>query len=580
MQLIRRNRNPSLRVTRQIPNVEKIRVREAREFKGGLNTFDTPLNLSTRFIIECRNLYPDTNGRLRLRYGTSVFADVTGVLDEIIAMEYYNTGIIAVGKNGKIVSINASGVATLRWDATIADNSVAPSGNNSPSGWSTGLTFASFTQFAGDLIICNGVDKPLRMQPNYACTYLYDAGTASNVNVPIAKFCTTCNNYLILANTTTDKTTLYIGMKAVAGTFVGDPGVDNDAVNFVTNTYVNRGSPDITGIAAFRDTLIVSFNETLLAIKLGTYDTSGNHPAHIPDVEDVIENHGSVSHRCLVPLGDDILLLDQAGMAGVQRAALTAKLSPTRESTLIGTDLQQSLAPFTQAQLEQHVFAIHDRIAQHIMFFVPKSDTVAVNTDNNVFVYCFDRALKFNAWAYFDQMAYRCGCRTAEGRIFLAQGVKVFFYHNQYNPLYNDYSIGGTQTWDTGQLWDDNTGWEELSNAVGVPIPYTFATPWSDMRTTGMLKYSKYASVICEGNGTFSLQMFVDDFLQPELSMQFQMTEIPANTNVATRPANNAQLYAWPAKFNSMRLRVTGESNAYIAFVGLQMYYITGSIRR
>jgi hypothetical protein len=158
--------------------------------------------------------------------------------------------------------------------------------------------------------------------------------------------------------------------------------------------------------------------------------------------------------------------------------------------------------------------------------------------------------------------------------------VKVFFYHNQYNPLYNDYSIGGTQPWDTGQLWDDNTGWEELSNAVGVPIPYTFATPWSDMRSTGLLKYSKYASVICEGNGTFSLQMFIDDFLQPELSMPFQMTEIPAGVDVAARPANNAQLYAWPAKFNSMRMRITGESNAYIAFVALQMYYITGSIRR
>jgi hypothetical protein len=51
-----------------------------------------------------------------------VFADVTGVLDEIIAMEYYNTAISsAVGKNGKIVS-TTPWRAALRWDATIADS--------------------------------------------------------------------------------------------------------------------------------------------------------------------------------------------------------------------------------------------------------------------------------------------------------------------------------------------------------------------------------------------------------------------------------------------------------------------------
>lgn len=580
MRLIRPNRNPSLRLTRQIPNVEKLRVREAREFKGGLNTFDTPLNLSTRFVIECRNLYPDTNGRLRLRYGTSLFANLTDMLDEIIAMEYYNTAIIAVGKNGKIASINASGVATLRWDATIADNSVAPSGNNSPSGWSTGLTFASFTQFAGDLIICNGVDKPLRMQPNYACTYLYDAGTASNVHVPIAKFCTTCNNYLILANTPTDKTTLYIGMKAVAGTFVGDPGVDNDAVNFITNTYVNRGSPDITGIAAFRDVLMVSFNETLLAIKLGIYETSGTHPAHIPDVEDVIENYGSISHRCLVPLGDDILFLDQAGMAGVQRATLTAKLSPTRESTLIGADLQQTLAPFTQAQLEQYVFAIHDRIAQHIMFFVPKSDVVTTSTDNNVFVYCFDRLQKFNAWSYFDNMPYRCGTRTTEGRIFLANAAIIYRYHNEYEPLYNDGATLSLQNWSDDTTWDDSTKWSETVPSVGTPIPFVFSLPWSDLQSTMHIKQSRYISVQAEGEAQYTLQMFIDGFSNPEMSMTFTETNTPATPNQAIRPSNNAQLYAWPQKFEKMRMRIEGSANNYIGFVSIQIAYLVGSIRR
>jgi hypothetical protein len=579
MVVMRQRARARLPLVGRTPPTEKLQISEAREFKGGWNTFDTPLNLSSRFLTEIRNLYPDTNGRLRMRYGTSLFADATGILDEIIALDYFNTAIIAVGKNGKIVSITANGTTTLRWDNTIADASVPPAGNSTPTGWSTGLEFVCFTQFAGKLIICNGVDKPLIMQANYATSYLYDVGTASNVNVPIARYCTTCDNYLILANTPTDKTTLYIGMKGVAGTFVGDPGVDNDAINFVTNTYINRGSPDITGLSAFRDTLIVTYNETLVALKLGVYSTDSS-PEHIPDVEDVIENYGSVSNRCIVPLGDDILFLDQAGMSGVQRAIITAKLSPQRESTLISENMQQALAPLTAAQLEQHVFAVHDRIAQHILFFVPKSDTVTATTDNNVFVYCFDRGQKFRAWSYFDQMAYRCGTRSTEGRIFLAQGTKVFFYHNQNDPLYNDYSVGGTQDWDTGQPWDDNIGWEEAANAIGTPIPYSFTLPWSDLRAPAKVKYSKYAAVVSEGNGNFSLEMYVDDFLTAELSMAFQMTEIPADTSLSLRPANNSQLYAWPQKFEKMRLRITGSSNAYIAFVGLQMMYITGSIRR
>lgn len=560
------------KLTRKLPPVEKLKVAEAREFRGGLNTFDTPLNLSTRYVTAIRNLYPDTNGRLRMRYGTSYFADAVATLDEIVNIEYFNTAIIAVGKNGKVVSIDGTGTVTVRWDTAIA--AALP---GTPSAWSTGLTSVNFTQFNGKLIICNGVDKPLTMTAAYAVTYLSDAGTGSNVNVPRAKYCVTHGNYLILACTPTDKTTLSIGMKGTAGTFVGDPGVDNDAVDFVTSTYVNRGSPDITGLGSFRDTLIVSFTETLLAMKLGNYNADGDH---LPTVEDVIENHGAISHRCIVPLGDDILFLDQAGMASVQRALITATLSPVRESTLIGEDMQAAMAIFTPAQLDQYVFAIHDRIAQHILFFIPKSATVEETTDNNVFVYCFDRSQKFRAWSYFDQMRYRCGTRTTEGRVFLASGTKIYYYHNQYDPLFNDYSVNGQQLWQGFQPWNDAQGWIEASQAVGLAIPYNFELPWTNMKQPGKLKMSKYVGFSMEGDGVFTLQMYVDGFPQPELSMQFDMTKEPAGTDIAVRPSHNAQLYAWPHKFDRMRFRVEGSSDDYIAFVSIELHYLVGSIRR
>jgi hypothetical protein len=574
------------RLVRRLPPVEALRIREAREFKGGLNTFDTPLNLSTKYLTELRNLYPDTNGRLRLRYGTSMFVDTDAIIDEIVGLEFYNNALIVVGKNGKIVSVTSDGTITLRWDTAIA--AALP---GTPDAWSTDLTFISFAQFGGSLILCNGVDKPLIMDELYAVNYLADLGTGSNTNVPRAKYCVTHNNYLILAVEPDEASTLFISMRGTSGTYEGDPGVDNDGVNFLTNTYVNRGSPAITGLGSFRDKLIVSFSETLLAITLGNYDES-SPPAHIPRVDDVIENHGSISHRCIVPLGDDILFLDKGGMASVQRALITATLSPVRESTLIGTDMQNAMAPLNPAQLEDSTFAIHDRIAQHIMFFIPKSATITSDTDNNVFVYCFDRSQKFRAWSYFDQMAYRCGARTAEGRIFLSKGTEVYYYHNQYEQLYSDYSVPGNQRWDTNQYWADGTGWDApadtestvIAGRIGAPvgeaIPYAFSLPWSDMQSPGRIKLSKYMAVSAEGTGSYTVQMYVDELIQPELTMTFQMTTVPTNTELVARPGNNSQLYAWPQKFEKMRMRISGSSNAYIGFVGVQLMYLQGSIRR
>jgi hypothetical protein len=565
-------------LTKRLPPVNALDWADAREFKGGLNTYDTPLNLSRRFVTELRNLYPDTNGRLRLRYGTTLFSDVSSMLDEIVGIQYFNAALIVVGKNGKIVSINASGVATVRWSF----------------GWSINLTTCCFTQFNGSLIICNGVDKPVTMNQIYTVNFLADAGTAGNVNVPRAKFCATYNNYLIMAVTPTDKTTLYIGAKGTAGTFYGDPGVDNDAVNFITSTYVNIGSPDITGMSIFRDKLIIAFAETVLSLQLGNY--SGTPAKHIPAVHDTINSYGCVSNRCIVPIGDDILLCDQTGISSLSRSVITNSLNPVREATLISADIQKAMSGFTPKQLDQYTFAVHDRIAQQVMFFVPKSTTVEQTTDNNVYVFCFDKSQKLRAWSYYDQMAYRCGTRTTEGRVFLTQGTKVYYYRNQYEPVYSDYVLPGSQPWNDSTNWNDNTGWQEISTGVGVPIPYAFTTPWTDLRKPGNLKQSKYLNVLAEGDGLFTVEMFVDRFSAAELSAQFVVSDDPRSyqyyytdkavtdiahaLNAGTRPATTAQLYAWPHKFDLMRLRASGTAISYIAFVALQVAYLGGSIRR
>lgn len=560
----------------KVPGADGLHAAVAKNFRGGLNTFDTPLNLNTKYLIELRNLYPDTNGRLRLRFGTSLFGDLSPYFTSIIASEYYAGVLIIVGSNGKIVALNAAGAPTLIWSTAIAATR-----SGSPAGWSTGLTFASFTQFSGQLVICNGVDKPLICNETFTVNYLADAGTGSNVNVPRARYCTTHNNYLVLAVTPDDTTTLFIGMRGTAGTFLGDPGVDNDAIDFPTDTYINRGSPDINGLGSFRDRLVVGYGETILALQLGNYVST----KHVPLIEDAITGYGCISHRCIQSIGDDVFFMDQAGVTSLARATLTQYLTPVRENVLISADMFNALSKFSLTQMSNSVFSLHDRSSQHILFFVPKSSTVTDTTDNEVFVYCFDKTQKLRAWTRFDNMAYRCGARSADGRIFLCSGSNVYYYHNLYEPNYNDYAVTGPQAWSDGTSWDDGTDWNDPAatpptTLTGAAIPFAFSLPWSDMHATAHNKFCKYLLQDVEGDGAYTVEMFIDRLPLAELSMAFAATSEPEAVTLGVRPANNEGLYAWSTKFHRMRLRVSGSSNNFIAFVALGLMFQTGSMRR
>jgi hypothetical protein len=261
----------------------------------------------------------------------------------------------------------------------------------------------------------------------------------------------------------------------------------------------------------------------------------------------------------------------------VQRALITGNLSPTRESTLISVTLQNALKDFSPAQLEQYTFCAHDRIAQHLMFFVPKSTTVTSTTDNHVFVYCFDKAQRFKAWTYFDGMPYRSTARSAENRTFFASNNKIWYYRNQYDPLYNDASALATQTWDDGTSWDDATNW---IGEAGAPIAFEFEMPWSDLREPGKIKQSKYFATTFEGAASVHTNMYIDGFTSESLSTDFTQTDLPVSGEDFLRPSNNAQLIAWPQKFESFRLKFTGSASSFFSIVAIRLAYLAGSIRR
>lgn len=140
---------------RRIRRQSVLKTSIIREFDGGLNVIDNDLNLTTKYAKELKNMLRLADGSIGIRYGNKQFADLTGALGDttVVNIIYFRQHIIAVGRNGRIAKVNGAGVAALIWDESIA-NAL----DGAPNGWGT-TPFCSFTQFKGELIIVNGIDR-------------------------------------------------------------------------------------------------------------------------------------------------------------------------------------------------------------------------------------------------------------------------------------------------------------------------------------------------------------------------------------------------------------------------------------
>ena len=137
-----------------------------RDFSGGWNEVDNDLNLDTKFSKKLENMQLGVDGANSVRPGTELFAETSAYLDEIIACEYFSGHIVAVGKNGKMVKVDAAGNVYEIWSDDWANNL-----KGAPAGW-TATSFASFAVFNGELIVCNGVNKPVIIDRNMNAIYL------------------------------------------------------------------------------------------------------------------------------------------------------------------------------------------------------------------------------------------------------------------------------------------------------------------------------------------------------------------------------------------------------------------------
>ena len=349
-----------------------IKTATAREFNGGWNVIDNELNLDPSYGTILDNVVRGLDGSICVRWGTQFLADAHASAARIINITYFQASVIIVLSDGKIVRMLADGTKTTY---TVP----AP-------GWSTNVEFASFATFNGDLIICNGIDKPLianwmktpPMTP--PVQFLKDLGTGVNTYTPIARYVCACNRFLLMAGDPLEPNRVHISQEGTSGTWYGDPDPNNA-------TYVDLGASGIpgdqiiTGLNTYRDRVVVAFPSAIVLGQLNIFDdTSGDH---IPKFDDVIENIGCHSHRTMVNLGKDMLMLDDNGVPSIARSLLSGSVEPKRVSELIDPAVGRNMGELSEADIVLRTHAVYNPTDKQYMLFVPNHSeaTVKLTTD-------------------------------------------------------------------------------------------------------------------------------------------------------------------------------------------------------
>ncbi|MBU2051507.1 MAG: hypothetical protein KKH61_21360 [Gammaproteobacteria bacterium] len=332
-----------------------------------------------------------TTGNLNL--GDAVTFDDYILAGNILHMQYFNRHMVVFDDIGEIAKVDdETGVATRIWSANHADtltSGLVPT--RACIGWSS-------TTFKSSIIACNGADrdKPIQIDEDFAVEFLIDKATLSNAHVPCADIVLGMQGYVIFGRTAngggTNTGDPFVSLSALNtdGTFSGEAS-PQDAMDKDLSMITDTVNPIVIGAAPFRDKLFVAFYDRGMIGTLGIYSSGGDHE---PDFSDTISEHGTVSHRTLVPLGNDIFMCDYAGVPSVSISSQSTAFIPVRVSELIGPEIQRHLANLSEQTLKEKAFAVFNKSDRQYMLFLPKYDDATLSAASNPFL--FNDALKEN----------------------------------------------------------------------------------------------------------------------------------------------------------------------------------------
>ena len=545
-----------------------LQVSTVRAFEGGLNVSDTDLNMAPKFAKVLDNLERSVDGSLSVRPGTKLFSNNIAIAGDIVNCYYFNNYVITVQTGGEVHRVDGAGTATRMF---IGGDTTGP--------WTGGTTEVNFTISNSDLIIVNGKDKPLIIYgksslPNYMqLQFLVDLASGTNVNVPIGKYVIAHSKYVCIAGVPTNPSTIYISATGTSGTYPGD-AAPNDAIALDVGPRVSLGSATITGLVAYRDKLLVTFERGVLPLNLGVY--TGSPAIHTPSDDGFIEEFGCLTHRSLRSVGDDVFYCDNVGVNSITRVNAFNTLRPVRASHLIDPLITAAMQPLTQAQISQYVFSLYDLRNFRYMLFVPVFSG-GVITETVCFSFSNIPALKISAWARLRGWIWQAGCRTSLQNVIFARGNKLYAYD------FDNMSVGADRLNDPA-----------VNGGAGEAITFTWEMPWADMKHRMDIKQTRYIALDTLGDAEFTCQAFVDNIVtnkgvsSPMLSMTFVGGEAGGYGNVpygdapygGGRNSSDERLFAWTTKFKLIKLKFFGTTKKKLKFISVSLGFVHGGIRR
>lgn len=576
------------------------------DFSGGLNAVDNDVTMKTKFAKVLTNWQQDVDGSQAVRWGTGFRYDVTGVVTgDIIGLEYFNDHLVVFTTTGQIAKITLDGTITAIWNSTIAG---ALSG--SPSGWSTGLDVGTIdtTEFKGQLVVCNGVDKPLLIDTDMTVDYLQDLAVGTNVNTPIGQFCTTVANYVVIAGIASVPGSIYISSAGTSGVYLGD-AAPNDGIAFALDTFVPQNSKTIIGLASFRNALFVFFDGAIVPVTLGEYDSAGNHT---PIVQDNIIGHGVINFRTVTTTQNDLIMSDMLGVHAATQNSF-GRFTTKPASALIEPVYLPSIS--FDADARSLCFSVYNKIEHRMMTFIPDGDGMVC------WVLTFEDGLKNPRWSRFTGLVFDCGCMSKRGRVFLATGTKIFQYGNgifddeDYTAdLQNNtdgdwaastaYVVGDYVTVDdtsyvclsnhtSGSDFADDLELEYWEEYLGEEITFDWEMPWTAVNARTITKQLQYLQADTQGTAGFEIDVFIDNYYKdvddeydPAVSMQFVAGDsggygVPNAQNFGGgRRLRDERPWDMPASFKVMKMRLHGSTRERLRIITISIMYTKGSSQR
>lgn len=577
---------------------QKITITEPQQIAGDYTVIYSD---DTSYQIDAGNITQDQQNVTIIHDNRNIQGDY------IVGCEYFLNKIIFVTNTGEVGMLDAQMNCSIIFNDDIS-HTINP--ESQAGGWGD-TDSVCFTVFNGILTIWNGKDKPLAVDltKNIPCNYLYDEGTGSNANVPIAKYALAFNHYLIAANIYDEEEGILhpdrisISARDSIGTFYDPTGDDysNDAVYLDLGKIISSNSQTIKGIARYRNKVAVGFDDATVFGILGNYvettDSSGIViKEHVPNFEDVVSNHGCIANKTFATIKSELICLDFSGLPIFRSSSLTSQIIPARISEKIAPELYKNFTGLYENVIEDRIFSIINPKDNQYLLFIPNNNELLDTTETVCYAYTMSsgttNSVMDGAWSKFTGWNFQCGCTSALNEVFLIDKTKIYQLGNIDNQIYSDF------------MDDPAYPAQNDDDISGKAIEFEWEFPWTDFGARAITKHTRYIQISSTGIANFNLDMFLDYVYydvngnkNPQLSLSFVggdsygygngKNNDDTDTTIsgiqlygAGRRTNSELLFAYPAKFKIAKLNINGKSKHKLDINSLTIYYQKGNIRR